>query len=331
MASITDVVSLAERYRKSVQAMDARAVMRLAQSYSSLFLRIRGDIDALILAIQSGPDISASRVRRLEQYERLLTDVADETRRYSDYLDIELRQMVDQAARLGVRDARNLVSLSVGNLRQVMDRWNTLNPSAVVQLLGYFDADGVLMERLRQFVPLSVERIQDTVIDGIARGKNPRVLARDIQRAFGMNLTDALRLSRTAQIYAYREANRASYIANDTIVSGWVWMSSLDLERTCMSCVAQHGSFHELSERLNDHHNGLCYMIPRTIATTGEIGSGEKWFGSLPESAQRKMMGNAKFDAWREGKIEINQLSQEQEDEIWGAIRTETSLKALLG
>lgn len=330
MASIADVVELAQRYRRHLQTLDTKAVMRLVQAYSMLFRRIQSDIDALVLAIERSEDISVAQIRKLAQYERLLTDVAEESKRYADYLDLELRQAVNNAAKIGVRDARNLVSLSVNNVRQIMDRWNTLNPDVIVQALGYFDPQGPLVRRLREFVPLSVERVQDTVIDSIARGRNPRVLARELERAFGINLTDALRLSRTAQIYAYREANRASYIANESIIQGWVWMSSLDTERTCMSCVALHGSFHKLSEPLNDHHNGLCYMIPKTIVTTGEIEPGERWFEQQSESVQRRMMGNAKFEAWRDGKIKINQLSHEQEDEIWGVIRTEVSLKSLM-
>lgn len=42
------------------------------------------------------------------------------------------------------------------------------------------------------------------------------------------------------------------------------------------------------------------------------------------------MMGREKWDAWRGGKFEFSALSREQDDDVYGRMRTETPLKDLI-
>jgi hypothetical protein len=41
-------------------------------------------------------------------------------------------------------------------------------------------------------------------------------------------------------------------------------------------------------------------------------------------------MGPGKYDAWQNGKINLEQLTTERADEVYGPMRGETSLKQLL-
>jgi hypothetical protein len=59
--------------------------------------------------------------------------------------------------------------------------------------------------------------------------------------------------------------------------------------------------------------------------------AGKKWFENLSEENQKEYMGNAKYDAWKDGKITLDQLSVEKENEVYGLMRGEASLKEILG
>jgi SPP1 gp7 family putative phage head morphogenesis protein len=169
------------------------------------------------------------------------------------------------------------------------------------------------------------------MLEGITLGYNPKKIARAFQESYGRGLTDALRMVRTAQLYSYREASRASYTANSDVVEGWIWSATLD-GLTCMSCVAQHGTVHSMDERLNGHHNCRCAMVPKVILFPSAISEvGEGWFAKQPEAVQRKMMGPGKYEAWKAGKFDLSQLSIEREDKVYGAMRGEAALKDLLG
>ena len=98
-----------------------------------------------------------------------------------------------------------------------------------------------------------------------------------------------------------------------------------------MSCVAQHGSFHPLDERLNDHHNGLCVPLPAVEGYPNPVeGTGEDWFSQQSEAVQKQMMGPGKFDAWLKGKITIPQMTATRPDDVYGDMRFEPPLKDLV-
>jgi len=141
-----------------------------------------------------------------------------------------------------------------------------------------------------------------------------------------------MRMMRTVQIYSYRDASHLNYQNNRDVVDGWIWYAKLD-GLTCMSCVAMHGTFHSVDERLNDHHNGRCVAVPVTRLSDPFIkeGDGKSWFEQQPEGMQKKMMGAGKYDAWKAGKFDISQLSKEQNNDVFGLMRSETPLKDLIG
>jgi hypothetical protein len=120
-------------------------------------------------------------------------------------------------------------------------------------------------------------------------------------------------------------------MASDGIVTGWIWYAELDTD-TCLSCVAEHGTEHELSETLNDHYNGRCAALPLITSFGSPVDeSGEAWFANLSTSEQRSMMGDSKHEAWSAGRFEFGQLSAEQDNDVYGLMRTEASLASLIG
>jgi hypothetical protein len=168
----------------------------------------------------------------------------------------------------------------------------------------------------------------DAIIEGVSIGFNPRKIASAIQDAFGGGLTDALRNTRTVQLYAYRDSARANYMTSGA-VSGWIWYAELDAD-TCMACVSEHGTFHELAEKLDGHYNCRCSPIPVVEGLTEDVQGGQAWFDGLSEAEQKNMMGPGKYDAYKAGLFEFSALSNQQDNEIYGTMRTETALKDLV-
>jgi hypothetical protein len=187
------------------------------------------------------------------------------------------------------------------------------------------------MARLDKLAGTNALNVANTIIDNVALGKNPKTIAGLIKNSLGGGLTDALRMTRTVQIWSYRESNRASYIANSDIVRKWIWYSALDQE-TCASCIAMHGTEHDLDEVLDDHFNGFCAALPLTIGAENPIGvtAGKDYFDSLAESRQREILGDEKWQALQDGKFEFNKLSIQKENDIYGTMRQEATLKELL-
>jgi hypothetical protein len=93
-----------------------------------------------------------------------------------------------------------------------------------------------------------------------------------------------------------------------------------------------HGTRHSADEVLDDHYNGRCSMIPITITNPNpDIESGLEWFGKLDEDKQREILGDSKYEAWKDGKFDLDQLTHQKDEPVYGTMRVERSLKSLLG
>jgi hypothetical protein len=141
---------------------------------------------------------------------------------------------------------------------------------------------------------------------------------------------DAVRMARTAQLWAYRESSRANYQANSDVVSGWQWYAELD--GACASCVAMHGTIHSLDEVLNDHHHGRCTAIPVVLeqALIPES-AGRDYFDGLSDEQKQGILGKGAFEAYQGGKFDFSQLSTVHNDDVYGEMRVVPSLKDLIG
>lgn len=323
------VIELAAQYRAELLAKDAAAMGRLVNAYRSAFSGLLDKLELLMSDI--GTSIpTAGQIARMERYKALMAQAAMQLRDLEALTRVELDAIAKAGIELGSKHARGLIAATLGN-EQLAGAFNVLPNEAIKQLLGFLSPDGELYRRLGMMSEYGAERLSQELIRAIALGYNPRKTADMFRRAFGMNLTDALRTVRTAQLWSYREANRATYLANSDVVEKWVWFARLD-ERVCASCVAMHGTEHPLTEPLNDHHNGRCAMIPKVKGLPPIVTqTGEEWFGQQDEATQRGILGPGKYDAWSDGQFEFSALTTEHDDPVYGTMRTEATLQELIG
>jgi SPP1 gp7 family putative phage head morphogenesis protein len=196
-------------------------------------------------------------------------------------------------------------------------------------MLGFLQEDSPLWERLGKLAGTNAQKVADALLEGIAFGYNPAKTARMFENVMGGGLTDAMRMTRTAQLYASREANRAMYVANDDVVEGWVWWSSLDSD-TCMACAVEHGTIHSNDESMDSHYNCRCNSIPVVKGYNDEVKTGTDWFSGLSEKEQRDMMGNSAFDAWKDGKFDLADMATRRHDDVYGEMLARTPLQDLI-
>lgn len=325
-----DIILMAQQFREAVMRQDARALERLIRAYAAIATRLKGKIDALVLQIGSMEGITVGQLARMDRYINLLADVQKELVKFSGVVEFEITTGTRWAINQAGLDARNLISVGSGNNPMVTASFNRLPNSVIETLLGFLQPDSPLFQRLEQLSPATAERIANALIEGVGLGYNPTKIARAIDNAFGMGLTDAMRMTRTAQLWAYREANRATYMVNGDILQGWIWHA--DLGGACMACTAMHGTIHPVEETLNDHHNGRCTPVPLVIGAPNPVElTGQDWFEEQPEDMQRKMMGVGKFDAWQSGQFQFDQLVGSHTDGVYGDMRIEATLESLMG
>lgn len=330
------VIELAEQYKRALIAKDLQAEKRLISAYQGLYARVRDLADALVLEIAGSEEMTPAQVQRTKRFGELMTRINSEMADYSAFTKVEMSTAAREAIRMGEANARSLIGMSIGDAA-LAGKFNALNPAVIEKLLGFLDPSGPLYDKLSKLGGWTADQVSQAIIEGVGLGKNPRTTAgmltktlKDgITERLGMGLTDSLRMMRTVQLYSYREANRASYVANNDVVKGWIWYA--DLAGACPSCVAMHGTEHPLTETLDDHHNGRCAMLPLVIGAKNDIQSGADWFEKQSEQYQRKELGDAKYEAWKGGAFKFGELSTTRQDDVYGEMRTTAPLWELLG
>ena len=317
---------LADRIRANLIKLQNESMVDLARVYRTNLRQFDSDIELLSSKIAEGA--TKADIQKLREYRRLITESTQALKDYQAYMTLNLRNEADRFIKLGVDDARALLTSQLGVFGLT---FNMLRPEQLAALGDYVLPGKPLYNRLQLLAPSTVDGVVQSILDLVGKGFNPKVIAHRITNAFGMGLSDSMRMMRTVQIYSYRDASHANYANNSDVVDGWIWTAKLD-GATCMSCVAQHGSFHPVTERLNDHHNGRCVAIPVTKLSKPfiEEGAGKSWFNAQPEGAQKQMMGAGKYEAWKAGKFDFNQLTKENKNDVFGLMKTEASLKDLI-
>lgn len=176
--------------------------------------------------------------------------------------------------------------------------------------------------------------VREALLQGVAAGESPRVVAARINRALGRSFGDSSTLVRTEMLRTYRESTRATYLANQRHVRGWIWCSALDT-RTCPVCWAMHGTKHPLTEAMATHPVCRCSMMPdiifRRLGALPDPVPGTQSFRQLSEADQRTILGPLAHKAYSQGLIDLPDLVRDTYSPQWGAGRSQRSLTAAIG
>ena len=342
MADYGQLYREAEQFRRALLRREREAASELVRYYGEIWRALNQKIQALVTAYYADPNPSQNWLYRYDRLAALRAQVEEQIRAFSrlteDRIKAEQLYLIDQAQRHSEQLTRLGLSQAPDGFRV---NFNRLAVDAITDLVGFLQTGSPLRDLLNELPGSAGQAVADGLIRGVALGLNPRAVAREIRQALGGNLVRALRIARTEQLRAYREATRRSYQANDHVIKGWIWVSARN-ERTCAACWAKHGSKHSLDEPMDEHPNGRCSKIP-WLKTWEELGfsgiaegsrpveSGAALFARLPAEKQIKVLGPAKYAAWKEGEFQFSDLVGQKFSKEWGWTHHERSLNDLIG
>jgi SPP1 gp7 family putative phage head morphogenesis protein len=356
---MADIYEQAAVFRKRLLKFDRQTAAQLVRSYGSAYRRIQLDLDSVRDRLEAARDAGVPQtqwqylITRENRLQVLQTRVLEEITKFGGQAQVIIGGAIGEAGALGSRSALKLMdaalppSVSVAPSTLPGQEPTALIPDEVRLATGAIERvtaatqpAGAITQLLAGLGPDAAVAVSDALVQGIATGSNPRQIAKQMQNALGGNLTRALTIARTETLRAYREASRGEYVANSDVLNGWIWIADLS-PRTCASCWAQHGSEHPLDEPMATHPNCRCTMAPLTKSwdelgfdkATPEsvrIAPGRSEFRKLPAAQQRAVLGERKYAAWKEGRIELADLVAERESPIWGRSSGEATLSAAL-
>lgn len=322
-----EITVLADRLKAEILRIQMGEIGTISQAYNNAVFRpTEGDREALLAFYEENGTVKGSK-----QLKRLATNTAGLLGSFGAFMEIASLDSANVGIAAGIDSSTRIIETSAAAYGAEGVTVVSV-PENVIQALVDFMAPGSeLFGRIQQLAPVNTANIIEGIIDGAAAGMNPAQLGAQMSKLYGLPLTDALRITRTVQMYSYREAARVNRVANGEIVTGWVWYAEIGDPRTCMSCINMHGTVHSNDETLNDHHNGRCTAIDMLFGINPVTETGEEWFNTIPENEQVTRMGQAKHTAWVGGEFEFGQLTAQRNDPVYGEMRFADSLKGILG
>ena len=278
----------------------------------------------------AGEEITTSMLNRNERYQSVIDEAMQRQLYYQELAERAINRARTGEAGQGLEDTRKTLREAGVDDQWIAASMDQMSTAAVEQMMALledqFPVGQVLGKRFGQYA----DDARRKLLGGLATGKNPREVARDMARSFDRALSDTATICRTEMIRAYREAQRIAY-EDSKQVDYYRRMATHDT-RTCIACLVLDGRQYRVNEPLGDHPNGRCTMVPQVRGKPPVVWqSAEEWFSHLPEYDQAQIMGIGRHQAWKDGKFEWGDLAQVVSDPTWGEQVRVVSLSRLLG
>lgn len=332
--------------RRTAKAQKAAQIRRehaqarqLVESYRGVWQRIKQDLDTLGGQIKAaraaGEPVNRGWLLKQHNLASLLGQVEGEIHITTSFLERSITDAQADAVLAGRINAEELIRASLGPPPKGVTWTPKLPSGAVEHLIGYSGDGRPLGELLSKLPSSAAHEMRRTLVTGVALGKHPAVIAREARTALGGNMARALTIARTEVLRSYRESSRATYRANNDVVTGWIWNAELDAN-CCAVCWGMHGQVFATEDSMDTHPGCRCALVPQTaswadlgfdVPETGvDVPSGADVFASAPADVQRAVLGPQKFAAYQQGRLALPDLVAKTHSRQWGGGRRERSL-----
>ena len=243
----------------------------------------------------------------------------------------QAQAVVRSAAEAASRSVPEIAALAAGrgasNLRAA---WNQVDPLALEAAMTRMHRPA-FEQAVSRYGEQYVSAAQQVLIAGIAAGQNPRATARQLRELMtAMPAHSATTMTRTLQMNAYRGATAMHQRANERVLQRAIRVAALDA-RTCLSCLALHGTEVPLGEEIVSHANCRCVAVAIPRGSQITVQSGPEWLAAQPAAMQQQVMGQANYAAWQAGRVRLDQFVGYRTDAVWGRQTVQRSLRSILG
>jgi hypothetical protein len=337
-------------FRRRLLDNEASAAQAMKAAHDNTLAVIEAELDKLYdqmtQAIASGETFSLYKLyeaERLETIKRLITSQVDQ---FGALAQTMTGRLQEDGVHLGLDAALQMLQVQV----PPGISWSFGQPSleALAQLIGATQSGSPLADLFKGFGVEAAEKAGQALISGVTLGWNPRQIAPFVREKLGISRNRALVLSRNESLRCYRGAALETYRANDDVVGEWRWTCAKN-KRTCIACIMMDGKTFPLSREFFGHVQDRCTPVPITKSwedilgplgidtsnipdTRPNIESGEAWFHRQDEAVQRHILGDRRYELWKDPRnsISLKSFVGLTHDKDWGSSVKVRSLKDIL-
>ncbi len=216
-----EVLRLARQFRADLVAGETKVTGEMVVAYRGIVERLRPQMSELTakLAEDTAAGVLSSPILagRREDVKRFLADAERELELYLRAAAQSIAARQSTLVALANNQAPELVRTAAKNPSL---RWANLDVKHVENLVGLLRPGTPAYGLLEELVPTGVDRVRQAMVSGLAVGRTPEKIARDVQDVLGGNMGRFLTVARTEDMRAYRMATLENFRANADVVEG---------------------------------------------------------------------------------------------------------------
>ena len=311
----SEVVKIAREFRAQLARNEDEALRRMARYWVQMENELEPKMIALAQHIidleESGQSVPRQLYYNLKRYQDLIQQINMELPGYQMTVEDLITEMQRENFILGV-DAAN------AGLRYAMPSdgvWNKIGVDAAQTVAGFAGNGAPLAQLLQHDYGDLAVKVTDALVSGVGLGKGAYAVARDMRDAMGMEFNRSVRIARTEINRAYRIANADQYRQSGVVTK----VLRLCYPPTaCFACLMLDGEECE-GFLCDDHPNGKCTTVAVTIG--GNVPNwqhGEQWLMEQDEADQRRIMGDGRYEMWKNGDFTLREMVEMKPNPIWG-------------
>ena len=298
----------------------------IEQRLNASYLGVAQEIAALEAA---GIVPNPARIYELPQFRALLEQARQEISRFDRYVSGAIEQEQYLAWADGIEYAAENIKQTYLANQMTAVTVPILDVERVRVMLGLTQTGTPLYNLLNESYPETVTTLVSLLEDAMVQGWNPRVTARKMADAMAGNLQRAFTISRTEQMRAHRIATVQQYRTSQVVIR---YRRRANLRgETCLACLLQDGKVYELYEQFSDHPRGGCTCFAEMDGVPlPNVPSGRNYLLALDRERQIRLMGEARYQAWVDGTVALDDMSRIHNHTVWGESPQIVPLKNLL-
>jgi SPP1 gp7 family putative phage head morphogenesis protein len=344
-----NVYQAAADYRSRLLSREQGTVDDLTSRWIRARAEIDAELDALTRRIEAAvamgkvpgfgttsTQFSVSWLYRVGRLENLSNAITQNLQQFTDETRAHINTRVGSEAVNAATDGRGLMQFRIRDDGLAVPRQFAQLPDAALEKIISFSGEGgPLPLAFRGMGDDLVREVQQRLVDGLAKGANPREIARKMQAAtiqggiLDRPLYEQMRVARTEPLRAYREVQRETYKANADVVLGWEW-HCFPSRRTCPFCLAMDGTRHSSDEVMATHPLCRCSELPITeLSDTPPMSGALFLYNQAPEVQDEMLGGHTMGELYRAGKVQLSDIPTFSQHPKWGRVGHADSMKGL--
>lgn len=245
------VLELVKQWERELDGKNAIIVARQLREWQRLSITFDKLLNELLKKVSG---LSANQIIQLQQYKAFRAEIDKVLMQYARYNEnlISIAQM--DYGNLALQNSNTVLEL-------IGVPFSRLPKEAISKIIG-LTADGsplhdILIRRFGE----RADQAEQILIEGIARGQNPIVVAREMRKQLDISVFDSNRLARTEAINTYSQTTVDAY-RESGIVERYDWIAESDACSECLSRESNSPYAIDSNIMPSEHPHCRCVLVP---------------------------------------------------------------------